>query len=66
MYLDTGVLSPAFSLLASSGVPGPLLAPDNGVPDLEPGLARPEGYREPLGVNIGIYLYINSFTGLER
>lgn len=51
--LDTGVLSPAFSLLASKGVPGPLLAPDKGVPDLEPGLGRPEGYMEPFGVNMG-------------
>ena len=53
IYLDTGVLSPAFSLLASKGVPGPLLAPDKGVPDLEPGLGRPEGYMEPFGVNMG-------------
>ena len=47
------MLSPAFNLLANNGVPGPLLGPDNGVPDLDPGLARPEGNLEPLGVNIG-------------
>ena len=45
-----------FSLLASKGVSGPLLALGMGVPELEPGLTRPHGYREPLGVNIEIFL----------
>ena len=54
MHLDTGVLMPDLSLLASKCVPGPLLAPDRGVPDLEPGLVRPEGYIEPFGENIEI------------
>ena len=52
IYLDTGVLRPALSLLASKGVPGPLRAPDKGVPDLEPGLTRPGGYIGPFGVNM--------------
>ena len=59
-YLETGVLSPALSLLAKSGVPGALLTPDSGVPDLEPGLFRPEGYTFPLGVNIFTFQFYHN------
>ena len=50
----TGVLPPpaAAFILPNKGVPTALLAPDKGVPDLDPGLTRPAGYLDPLGVNI--------------
>ena len=53
----TGVLPPPPPpadglILPNKGVPTVLLAPDKGVPDLEPGRTRPAGYLDPLGVNI--------------
>ena len=54
-------------ILPRRGVPTVLLlAPDSGVPDLDPGLARPEaGYLDPFGVNM-IHTSVYNYSDISE